>query len=1171
MKFNSILRTSLFVAMFGIIAISMGIAQTFVGGVRGLVQDPGGAVIANANVTLTNEGTGVSRSTVTNAQGEYVFTQLEPATYSISVEAQGFKKLQRPGVIVGTQETVSVDVRMEIGQISESVQVTTEVPLIENANASNGQVLDSQKMTDLPNLGRNPFLLSTLSAGVIANGDPRFNRFEDQSGESQISVAGGPIRGNNYLIDGISIASSTNLAVIIPSLEAVQEMNLQANTYDASMGRTGGGVFNTILKTGTNTFHGDAFGYLRDTAWSANTFIRNSTGSPRLQNDWKNWGGGVGGPVIIPKIYNGRNKTFFYASTESYRQHSSESDKYAVPTALERAGNYSQSTVTIYNPLSTRPCTSADNCPAGVGSIRNPFPGNVIPANQVNPVGSAITNIAFPLPQTSGSTDSFNYTGSSGLYDRGYEYIFKAEHNVTNWFRLSASFMRYGSFEPGGNTLGTPPASSTAAGGSFLLHRDVDATGVNATMTPNPTTVVTVRYGFNRFPARSIPDSAGFNLTGLGLPPAYTSTIQQDYFPYINMVNDFISPTSPSQTVSWSKNANGSVSKFIGRHSITLGLDYRLIHADGISWTDAAGHFTFNGVFSREFPQTGNGTGADFADLLMGYPSSGQVQTSTHLYDFVRYYGGYLQDDIRVSNKLTVNAGIRYEYQTGVMEKNNALAVGFNRTQINPIAAGVTGVVPYGVLEFAGQNGYPTQCCNLSKTQFGPRIGMAYQLNTKTTLRAGYGIFYAPFVFAATSALAPGYSQITTYVASNNGNQTPANSLNNPFPNGILQPAGNTLGAFTGIGSGISVYDQNQSSGIVHQFSADLQRELGYGIALQVGYVGSRSSHLLPTPTGTSALFINQVPTQYLSMGSALNASVANPFYGHPGAAGVIGNATVAQAQLLLPFPEYGTIQAITNTASAQYDSMIIKVQKRFTRGLTFLSTFTWSKNMDSEFGTGGGSSFNTFSGSTPPSQPQNFYSLGAEWALASTDIPLRWTGSWTYQLPFGKGKPFLSGSKVLDYAVGGWSINGIAIIQNGAPLFVFQQNLNSVIGTGEQRPNATGISPNTHLSPEQGVTQSYINPAAFSQAPAFTFGNVSRDIPYYGPGQANWDLSLFKDFRVKERFTAQFRAEALNAFNTPLFANPNTQFIPGSQTFGKITYQANYPREIQLGLRFYF
>jgi len=1158
-------RFLLFLAAAWIIGGTMILAQTFVGGVRGLVQDPDGAVIANANVTLTNEGTGATRSTVTNTQGEYVFTQLLPATYSISVEVQGFKKLQRPGVIVGTQETVNVDVKMEIGQVTESVQVTTDVPLIENTNASNGQVLDSQKMTDLPNLGRNPFLLSTLSSGVIATGDPRFNRFEDQSGESAISVAGGPIRGNNYLIDGISIASSSNQAVIIPSLEAVQEMNLQANTYDASMGRTGGGVFNTILKTGTNTFHGDVFGYLRDTAWSANNFFRNASGSPRLPNDWKNWGGGVGGPVIIPKVYNGTNKTFFYASTESYRQHSSESDKYAVPTALERMGNYSQSTVTIYDPLSTRPCGSGDNCPAGVSSIRNPFQGNTIPIGQINPVGSAIENIAFPLPQTSGPTDSFNYIGSSALFDRAYEYIFKGEQYVTSWLRLSASFMRYGSVEPGGNTLGTPPASSTAAGGSFLLHRDVDATGVNAIMTPNNTTVVTVRYGFNRFPAVTLPDSTGFNLPSLGLPAGYISAIQKDYFPYINMVNDFISPTAPSQTVSYSKNANGSVSKFIGRHSITLGLDYRLIDAEGISWTDAAGHYTFSGVFSREFPQTANGTGADFADLLMGYPSSGQLQTSTQLNDFVRYYGGYFQDDIRVSKKLTVNAGIRYEFQTGVMERNNALAVGFNRTQVNPIAAGVTGVVPYGVLEFAGQNGNPTQCCNLSKTQFGPRIGMAYQLNARTTLRGGYGIFDVPFSFGTGSA--PGYTQVTTYVASNNGNQTPANSLSNPFPSGILQPAGNTLAAFTGIGSALSVYDQNESSGIVQQFSADLQRELGYGIALEVGYVGSRSSRLL----GGATLLINQLPVQYLSLGSGLNTAVANPFFGNPGAAGVIGNATVARAQLLLPFPEYGAISSITNSASAQYDSMVVKAQKRLTRGLTFLSTFTWSKNMDSSYGTAGTSAFNTFSGSTPPSQPQNAYNLGAEWALAAADIPLRWTGSWTYQLPFGKGKQFLNSSKMLDYALGGWSINGIAIIQNGSPLFVYQQNLNSVIGTGEQRPNATGVSPNTNLTPEQGVTQSYINPAAFSQAPAFTFGNVSRDIPYFGPGQANWDMSLFKVFQIKERFTAQFRAEALNAFNTPLFANPNTQFIPGSQTFGKITYQANYPREIQLGLRFYF
>lgn len=794
----------------------------------------------------------------------------------------------------------------------------------------------------------------------------------------------------------------------------------------------------------------------------------------------------------------------------------------------------------------------------------------MIPASMINPVGAAIMNY-FPLPTQSAPTDAYNFTGNATLFNRADQYDYKAEHSVTDWFRLTGSFMYYKSREPGGNTLGT--VAGAGSSGPYLLYRRVDATAVNAIITANPTTVISVKYGFNRFPNVEYGVSEGFNPATLGFPSNYTSALQADYFPEIGLLSNTISSVSPSYSVFWSKNAGVSVSKYIGRHNITFGMDYRLLHADFLSLTGAAGAFAFSGVFSREFPQQSNGTGSDFADLLMGYPASSSngvtssITTSTKLYYYVRYYAGYVQDDIRVSNKLTVNAGLRYEYQTGVAENNNALVVGFNESALNPIASNVTGISPHGVIEYAGVNGNPASCCSPSNTQFAPRVGAAYQLDSKTTLRAGWGIFFAPYVFATNANFSPGYTQTTSYVASNNGNSTPANSLSNPFPSGILQPVGNSLGALTDIGSSFTFLDQNSSSGIVHQFSADVQRELPGQVVLEIGYFGSRSSKLQVAPTGTSSLYINQVPTNYLSMGSALAASVPNPFYGH-GGAGVIGNPTVAEAQLLMPFPEYGAITESTNSGSAQYDSMVIKAQKRFSAGLTFLATFTWSRTEDNEYGAGGGNAFNTFSNSTPPSEPQNAYNLGAEWGLAAQDTPLRFTGTWSYDLPFGNGKRFLGGNHVLSYFVGGWQTNATIIYQTGFPLFIYQQNLNSVIGTGEQRPNATGVSPAEPGSVEQRINQ-YINPAAFSLAPAYTFGNLSRSINYLGPGMKNWDASVFKTVTIKERYSFQFRCEALNLFNSPLFANPDTQF--GTANFGKLTYQANFPRQLQLGLRFFF
>jgi hypothetical protein len=1161
-KAQIISRTFL-AAILGIAGAPFLSAQSYLGGIRGLVQDTGGAVIVNAKVTLINESTQVSRSGVSNSQGEYVFSQIDPATYTIDIEAPGFKKLQKKGVIVGTQQFLTVDLKMEVGEVTTSVQVTEDVPLIETANASNGQVLDSQKMVDLPNLGRNPFLMAKLSTNVTPAGDPRFNRFQDQSGSSAISIAGGPIRGNNYLIDGIPISDSTNRAVIIPSIEATAEMKMQTGTYDASMGRTGGGVFNTLLKSGSNDYHASLFGYTRQTDWVANNFFYNAAGTTRPETSFYTWGGSLGGAVVIPKVYNGKNKTFFWIATESYRQQSPLADQYALPTALEKTGDFSKSSVTIFNPLTARPCSTTDNCPNNVTTVRTPFAGNIIPTSMINPIGKAVMSY-LPNPQRVTNTDSFNFTGTDTLHDRADEYTSKLDHSFTDWWRVSASYMHYKSREPGGNTLGSLPGGSS--NGPYLLYRKVDATAINSIMTLNPTTVLTVRYGFNRFPNFTEGVSYGFNPTQLGFPASYANSLQAEYFPEFDLLSNKISSTSPSVSVFHSKNFLTSISKYVGKHNITAGFDYRLIHVDFTSLSFAAGDFGFTGVFSRQYPSQTNGTGADFADLLMGYAASGSVSTTTKLYDFTRYYAGYVQDDIRLTSKLTINLGLRYEYETGVAENNNHLVTGFNQTAINPIAAGVTGVVPYGVLEYAGVAGAPSACCSPSKTKLGPRFGFAYQLTPKTTLRGGWGIFYAPTIFSTDGTIAPGYTQSTTYVASNDGNATPANSLSNPFPTGILQPVGNSLGAATAIGSTFNYLDQGRTAGIIQQFSVDVQRELPMGIALEVGYIGSRSSQLQPG-TGNNNMNINQLATNYLSMGSKLNTAVANPFYGH-GGSGVIGSATVAQSQLLLPFPEYSTIGEVTNPAKAQYDSMVVKAQKRMAAGFTFLSTLTWSRNYDNEFGTGGSNAFNTFSGSTPASQPQNYYNLGAEWSLAAVDTPIRFTNSFTYALPFGKGKILLTRSKWMDYIVGGWQLNGTMIYQTGFPLFIYQQNLNSNIGTGEQRPNATGVSPSMPGS-DTARLYAYINPAAFSQAPAFTFGNISRSINYRGPGMANWDTSLFKDFKIKERFNGQFRAETLNTFNSPLFANPNTQF--GNASFGKITYQSNLPRQLQLGVRFFF
>lgn len=1120
------------------------LAQSYQGGLRGTITDAGKAVVPNAKVTLTDAGTKLSRSTLTNNEGAYVFTAVDPATYVITVESPNFKKAERGGVIVATQQFLTLDLSLELGSVSESVMVTEEVPLIESSNASTGQVLDRQKMVDLPNLGRNPFLLSKLSTNVVAVGDPRFNRFQDQSGSSQISVAGGPVRGNNYLIDGVPITDFNNRAVIIPSVEAVQEMKLQANTYDSEMGRTGGGVFNAFLKSGTNDFHGSALGATRQTDWLANNYFYNRSGQARPDTPFYNWAASFGGPVVVPKVYDGRNKTFFWLVTESYRQKSPLSNEFRVPTDLERMGDFSQSGVTIYDPLKL-----------DANGKRMPFDGNRIPLDRIDSTGLNVLSY-FPRAQRALPTSGIgtNFTGTDILQDRADEYTAKADHEILPWWKVNASYLHYKSKEPSGNLLQNLPGS-----GSTLLFRKVDATQVNSIMTPNATTVLSIRYGFNRFPNEVQTASDGFNLSSLGFPAAYANGTQAAYFPEFTFKNlPALSGSGISSSVFHSKNLLVSVSKFMGRHSLKAGMDYRKINVDFLSGTNSAGTFAFSDTFTRSDPARAVvGTGSDVADLLLGYAGSGQVNTNTKLYTHVDYYAGYIQDDFRVSNKLTLNIGLRYEYETGLAESDNRLVVGFDRNAISPISG--NGTTGRGALMYAGQNGNPTSCCNVSKTKLGPRFGAAYSLNSKTTIRGGWGIFYAPTFYTSDASFAAGYTQVTPYIGSNDGGATPATMLSNAFASGILAPAGNTLGPATGIGSSVNFLDQNRGSGRVYQYSFDIQRELPRGIALQLGYVGSLSRRLQPSSTGTGLININQIEPRYLSMGAALNNKVSNPFYGV--GTGVIGSSTVTQAQLLKPFPQFDGVNAATDYSKARYDSMIIKAQKRMSAGLTFLSTFTWSRNSDSSFGSG-----NFLSGST--SSPQDIYNLQNEYSLAINDTPLRWVNTISYELPFGKGRWLMNKGGITNLLVGGWQLNVINIYQSGFPLAITQTNLNSAIGAGLQRPNATGVSPSMPGSVQDRLNN-YINADAFADAPQFTFGNVARTIGYRGPGTKNWDISLFKNFNIYERVKAEFRAEAMNAFNTPQFRGPNTNV--DSSSFGQITQQANFPRYLQLGFRVSF
>ena len=1127
--------------------------QSFQGSLRGRVTDPKDAVIPVAKITLVEDATSLSSTTVTNDRGEYSFPALNPSTYTLSVEAPGFKKMDLKGIVIATQTAVTRDAQLQIGQVTETIDVTSEAELLATSEASTGSVIDRDKLEDLPNLGRNPFILARLSEGVVWAGNPKFDRMEDQTGSSQISIAGGPVQANNYTLDGISISDSTNRAVIIPDQESVGEMKVQANTYDASMGRTGGGVFNTTLRSGQNRMHGSLFGALRETGWLANNFFSNRAGLPIALSTFKNYGDSLGGPVRIPKVYDGRNKTFFFVTTEGYRQFDGNSATLSVPTALEKTGDFSQSLFKsstgavsqwlMYDPKSTNLTTGA----------RTPFANNIIPASMLSPIGLKLASY-YPNPTSLASAyGAPNYTYSISTQDRADQGTFKLDHEFRPWLKGSVSYLHYGSQEPSNQTF----PGSIATPGQTVIYRHVDATQANATATLSPTTVLTARFGFNRFPDYEPKFSKGFSLQTLGFSPSVDAlTPANPDFPSITTGEmAAYGGGTTSWTVYHSTSFNTEIAKFMGKHSVKAGFEWRTI-ADATQTATGPSSFAFaSGFTSQSAAKSVTGTGGGLASMLLGYPGSGtasggSITLGTKYNDFVHYTAFFIQDDYRVTPKLTVNIGFRGEHESNLAESANKYFIDADLTKANPLQASIPGLTLLGQTRYAGVGGNPNHSGNPLGLKLGPRIGFAYSANSKTVIRGGYGIFWVPQSFSASDAT--GYSQTTNIVGSTNGGYTPATTLANPYPNGLLQPSGNTLGAAGAIGQAIGVTDPGaRSAGYVEQMSLDFQRQIDKKTSVQAGYIGS---HTLDQPF---TLNLNQLNPGYFALGaSGLNKTVTNPFYGFaPSTVSLGSSATIAQSSLLLPYPEYTNVNLTTPMGRATYYAFYVKGSRRLTSGLTVGATYTWSRAMGLS---------TTVQNYDAPIIPQ-------AWARLSSDQPNSYSMSMSYTLPFGKGQKFLSGGpKALDFLIGGWSIQGSQLIHSGTPLQVTQgTNANTGCNGCTQLPTATGTSAQTSGSVDDRINN-WVNPAAFTVTPAYAFGNVSPRITVYSPPLFNIDASMFKTVTIKEHYKFQFRAEALNLTNTVLFANP-TLNVNSPSTFGVITSQTNFPRMLQLGARITF
>jgi hypothetical protein len=610
-------------------------AQNNYGTVRGRVMDDSGAVVPNANVILTNDGTEIARFTHTNQAGDYFFTAVEPGTYTVVISAANFKKTEHNGIVVDLEQTATVDEKLTVGAEGETVEVTGTEPLIDTATASGGVVITEEQVQNLPNIGRNPFTVSKLENNVTPTADPRMVRLEDQNGTDSQSISGAPIGANTFVVDGIPISTSTGGVTFVPALESVSDVKVQSNTYDAELGRTGGGVFNTSLKSGTETYHGVLYGTTRQNALAANLWWNDHTDVPKPDYTTYQYAGGFGGKVPFFDKYRYLKKTFFWASEEGYRQaqpYVSSNTTIYLPTQQERAGNFSLDTVptgavNIYDP--TKAFTGKNRTVPVSALLNGVLTNNVIPSNLINPIGQYIVNL-FPLPNnhTANTLDSYsydgktpNFVGSADFKTRGDEYVGKLNHEFAPWWLGTASYVHLATQEPGGNIYGTKYA------GVGILTRYIDATAVHNTFTINPTTVLTVGYGYSRYYSTTPQYSRGFDQTkgfgGVGFPSSYVDQLQSPTFPTITLSGlvgsaGTLGSSNGGPTIQAQHSFVTVLTKTIGKQNLKAGYSFRDFHKFVASTATSNGSFTFNGQYTDQ-----NGAGADQWTASDCRPASG--------------------------------------------------------------------------------------------------------------------------------------------------------------------------------------------------------------------------------------------------------------------------------------------------------------------------------------------------------------------------------------------------------------------------------------------------------------------------------------------------------------------------------------------------------------------
>ena len=1156
--------------------------QTTAANLSGIVSDSTGATVPGSAVSLSSAENGISRTTTTDGGGNYSFRLLPPATYSLKVEAKGFRSFRQEGITLVPGQGATVPVGLSIGSSSEEVVVTSDAPLLNTDNANLSSEISSKQVVELPLNLRNVYGLAILNSSVQNSTEgQKVNGGGTQDTADQdisfLNFGGGFFGTTAFLLDGIwDTASDWGAVVYVPSVDSVDQFKIQTNSFTSQYGFSTGNVINVTTKSGTNAFHGDAFEFFRNDALDANSYFNDFFGNKKPTFHRNQFGASAGGPLYLPHLYEQREKTFIFGLYEGLRQSTPATFTGTVPTTAFQAGDFSALlgpqltnsqgigivdalgrpvlTGSIYDPFSGRQVTQGTIDPKtglvarSSGFLRDPLAGNILPASRFNAVGAAIAKY-YPAPTNSSLSNNFSTAASAPATSD--EYIIRVDHNVSDATRIfgrwaykkeyktnSPTF--YGANDPGGpGNIRPNNRFNFTLGGTHVL---------------TPTLAMSANAGLSRWAEGGLFQGFPFDQTKLGLPGELNMASPQ--FPLI--YTSSLVPLGPSQGGEGTGFRNvGSVAvdftKTARAHSLSFGFMGALMQNNGNSIPQTNFSVDQNFTAGPDPTATTSQTGYGFASLLFGTAASGSTANNFNPAITKRYYGFYTEDDWKATRSLTLNLGLRYEWQGAPTERFNRQAY-FDYNAANPISSAFGSKVP-GALVFS--NGSNRGIYNTNYTNFAPRFGFSDQLTTRLVVRGGYGVFFAPQWFGG--AYNPGFSQSTPYTSTVNNGVTPFTTLSNPFPTGLLAPQGSALGGLQDVGQGTTAIPRSRRSPYMQNYSLGVQYALTPNDVATITYVGNHGTHLLLSSFNHSQLN----PTNY-GLGSTLNDQIANPFYGIITSSGCgLNQPTIARGHLLSPFPQYCSVSEPQSPVGfSLYNALQADYNHRFHAGLNVLVSYTYSKFLDNVSGTNNWAV-------TGDSGPQNYYNLAAEKSVDGGDTPHSLVANYIYELPVGRGRRFGGHmGRAANAVVGGFQVSGITSFKSGFPLSVSGGGGANLYGANV-RPNIVG---DYHVA--KPTINQWFNTQAFQPLDSSTygFGNEPRFISNLrSPRYQNWDMSLQKYWFFSETVRLQGRAEFYNAFNHPNFYAPDTSL--GDRTNGSFgTIRSSFgPRDIQLAAKLYW